>query len=52
MREADGRVHFDGETQRHGLFARADWLAWLREAGFEPRVRADPWKRDVFICLK
>jgi SAM-dependent methyltransferase len=52
LREPDGRVHFDGEKQLHGLFARADWLAWLREAGFEPRARTDPWDRDVFICLK
>jgi SAM-dependent methyltransferase len=52
LREPDGRVHVDGEQQLHGLFARADWLAWLREAGFDPRNRIDPWKRDVFICLK
>jgi SAM-dependent methyltransferase len=52
LREPDGRVHFDGEKQLHGLFARADWLAWLGEAGFEPRARTDPWDRDVFICLK
>jgi SAM-dependent methyltransferase len=52
LREPDGRVHFDGEKQLHGLFARADWLAWLGEAGFEPRARTDPWERDVFVCLK
>jgi hypothetical protein len=52
LRETDGRVRFDGEQQRHGCFARADWLAWLRETGFEPRVRTDPWNRDVFIAIK
>jgi SAM-dependent methyltransferase len=52
LREADGRVRVDGEQQLHGLFARADWLAWLRETGFEPRSRIDPWDRDVFICIK
>lgn len=48
LRDADGRVIVDGEQQQEGLFPREDWLAWLREAGFTPRVRTDPWTRDVF----
>jgi len=52
LREADGRVRVEGEQQRHGCFARADWLAWLRETGFEPRARTDPWNRDVFLGIR
>lgn len=52
LREADGRVHVDVEQHQHGCFARADWLAWLRETGFEARARTDPWSRDVFVCVK
>lgn len=52
LREADGRVQVEGEQHCFGCFARADWLAWMRETGFEPRVRTDPWDRDVFIGTK
>jgi trans-aconitate methyltransferase len=52
LRNTDGRMQVEGEQQRHGCFARADWLAWLRETGFAPRVRTDPWDRDVFIAIK
>jgi len=48
LRDADGRVTIEGEQQQEGLFARGDWLAWLQAAGCTPRVRTDPWKRDVF----
>lgn len=30
-----------------GLFARDRWLQWLRDAGFTPTTRLDPWGRDV-----
>ncbi|MGH9313237.1 MAG: class I SAM-dependent methyltransferase [Vicinamibacterales bacterium] len=52
LRGADGRVQVEGEQHLRGCFARADWLECLRETGFEPRVRTDPWDRDVFVGLK
>jgi SAM-dependent methyltransferase len=52
LRHPDGTVTVDGEQHHEGCFARADWLAWLRETGFEPRARTDPWDRDVFIAVK
>ena len=52
LRDANGRVSFEGEQQTVGIFARADWLAWLREAGFAPQVRTDPWNRDVFAGIR
>lgn len=52
LRDANGRVTFEGEQQHIGLFRREDWLAWLREAGFTPRLRTDPWNRDVFAGIK
>jgi SAM-dependent methyltransferase len=52
LREADGSVTSDMDRHRCGLFARAAWLAWLREAGFVPGRRLDPWNRDVFTGRK
>lgn len=34
----DGRTRVVHERFVEGLFAEAEWLAWLREAGFEARV--------------
>jgi len=36
----------------HGLFGRDEWMAWLRETGFEPEVVRDKWGRDVFIAAR
>lgn len=52
LRDANGHVTFEGEQQQHGCFPRADWLAWIRDAGFAPRVRMDPWNRDVFVGVR
>lgn len=38
LREADGSVRAEHDRHVEGLFARADWLRLLAEAGFEPRV--------------
>ncbi len=40
LREADGTVRAEHDRHVEGLFARADWLRWLAEAGFEPEVVA------------
>jgi SAM-dependent methyltransferase len=38
LREPDGRVHCEYDRHVDGLFKRADWLQFIREAGFEPGV--------------
>ncbi len=38
LRDADGSVRFVHETHRLGLFARADWLRLLADAGFRPEA--------------
>ncbi len=56
MREgtAPARVEHDRHTE--GLFPRADWIRWLREAGFHPSIvptswsGADPGTHEVFVC--
>jgi SAM-dependent methyltransferase len=52
FRDPDGSLH--GELDRHelGLFPRAAWLEWLREAGLSPSLRADPWRSDLFVGSK
>lgn len=42
-------VRVESECHREGLFSRASWLEWIREAGFTPSSRIDPWDRDVFV---
>jgi SAM-dependent methyltransferase len=52
FRDPDGALH--GELDRHelGLFPRAAWLEWLREAGLSPGLRSDPWRADLFVGSK
>lgn len=52
LREADGTVKADADWHRLGLFPRRQWLEWLGEAGFSPRVTADPWDRSIFVGLR
>jgi SAM-dependent methyltransferase len=52
LRESDGTISVDMDRHTEGLFARAEWLAWIRDAGLSPSVRTDPWKRDVFMGKK
>jgi hypothetical protein len=49
LRHADGTIETTHEVHRNGLFPRADWHQWLREAGFTATSRVDPWGRDVFV---
>ncbi len=49
LREADGTVHVEMDRHRCGMFSHTAWMEWLREAGFTPSSRRDPWERDIFI---
>ena len=52
LREADGTTRVEHDLHRFGLFARAQWLRWIREAGFDVHTRTDPWDRDLFIARR
>lgn len=49
-RRGDTRVVHDAHLE--GLFARAEWMRLLREAGFEPRTLADAWGRELFLSKR
>lgn len=49
---AGDEVSFEYDTHLYGLFARADWLGWLSEAGFQARSVSDQFGRDVFVATK
>jgi len=55
LREGD-ELRVVHERFVEGLFAEADWLAWLREAGFEPRAErvdveeAGDWR--AFVAMR
>ena len=51
LREGN-EVRFEHDTHVCGLFARADWLRWLSEAGFEARSVIDQYGRDVFVARR
>jgi SAM-dependent methyltransferase len=56
LRERDGSVRVEWDRHVEGLFARADWLRWLTEAGLQARVvpfdhsDLDPGSYEVFAC--
>jgi len=58
LRSSDGAVRVEHDRHVEGLFRRADWLKWLTDAGFEPRVvlfdhsELEPGSYEVFICRK
>jgi SAM-dependent methyltransferase len=52
LREPVGGVRVGSDRHRFGLFSRDLWLQTMREVGFEPRSRLDPWGRDVFVGRK
>jgi SAM-dependent methyltransferase len=49
LREADGSVRAELDRHLIGCFPRADWLAWLADAGFRTWIHTDPWRADVFV---
>ena len=52
LREPGGTVTLVHDRHLEGLFARAQWLAWLRDAGFSPRTETDPCGRDIFFGVR
>ena len=57
LRETDGSVHAEHDRHVEGLFPRADWLRWLKDAGFQPAVvpleltEVDTQTLEIFVCL-
>lgn len=49
LRAAEGSVTAEHDRHVEGLFARADWLQWLRETGIAAGAARDPWGREVFV---
>ena len=52
LREESGDTRVVHDRHTYGLFARADWLAMLRDVGFTPEARVDEWGRDLFIARR
>jgi SAM-dependent methyltransferase len=49
LRGRDGAIAVVHDRHVEGVFPRASWLEWLREAGMPATSALDPWQRDVFI---
>ena len=52
LRDADGSVRMELDRHLEGLFPRADWLRWFDDAGFDVRIHADPFGREVFMARR
>jgi SAM-dependent methyltransferase len=58
LRMPDGVTRVEHDRHVEGLFARADWLRLLSEAGFEPRAvqvahsELEPGSYEIFIAAK
>jgi len=52
LREANGAVRVEHDRHIEGLFGCDEWLQLLRDAGFQPKIVAAPWRQDVFVAVK
>jgi trans-aconitate methyltransferase len=58
LKERDGSVRVEHDRHVEGLFARAEWLKWLSEAGFEPHVvpvehsELEPKQYEMFVAAR
>jgi SAM-dependent methyltransferase len=58
LRERDGSTRVEWDRHIEGLFARADWLRILSEAGFRPKTvpfdhsELEPGSYEIFVCQK
>jgi SAM-dependent methyltransferase len=52
LREGNNPLRVVHDHHVFGIFSREVWLSLLRDAGFDPKVVADPWGREVFIARK
>ncbi len=52
LRDNDRPLRVVHDRHVFGVFSREVWLGLLRDAGFEPKLVADPWGREVFACRK
>jgi SAM-dependent methyltransferase len=56
LREPDGTVRVEHDRHVEGLFARAEWLRFLSDAGFKPRAllfdhsELEPGSYEIFVC--
>ena len=58
LRERDGSAHVEWDRHVEGLFACADWLRLLADAGFEPKVvpfehsELEPGTSELFVAAR
>ena len=58
LRDNDGSMRVEWDRHVEGLFARAEWLRLLREAGFQPKTvpfdhsELEPGSYEIFVCRK
>ena len=58
LRESDGSTRVEWDRHVEGLFARADWLRLLADAGFQTAVvplehsEVEPGQHEVFVCRR
>ena len=58
LRSGDGSMRIEQDRHVGGLFSRSEWLAWIADAGFEPRraplehSELEPDECDVFVARK
>lgn len=58
LRDSDGSTSVEWDRHIEGLFARADWLRLLSEAGFRPKMvpfdhsELEAGSYEIFVCSK
>jgi SAM-dependent methyltransferase len=52
LREGEDTVDVRYDRHIEGLFAEAEWLTFLADAGLVPTVLRDPYERHVFVATR
>lgn len=52
LREADGSTRVELDRHVEGLFALAQWMQSLEQAGLQPTWQIDPWDRHIFTARR
>lgn len=58
LRDSDGSTKVEWDRHIEGLFARADWLRLLSDAGFRPKMvpfdhsELEAGSYEIFVCTK
>jgi trans-aconitate methyltransferase len=52
LRDEDNSIRVEHDRHYFGLFSSLTWLSLLQQAGFQPKIVADPFDCELFVAIK